>query len=113
MQHEGKKRLEVWVGPSIYGVDYSWFFDQMSKKIAKNVNVPEYVQAMEINFSSSTKVHKIVGKIVLMKSVQEYFDYGMVLSCGIPAIEMKGSKEDWKNLVIKVRISAKYALSVN
>ena len=103
VQHEGKKPLEVQVGPSIYGVDYSWFFDQMSEEIAKNINVPQYVEAMETDFSSSTKVHKIVGKIVLMKSVQEYFEYKMMLGCGIPAIEMKGTEEDWRNLGLKVR----------
>ena len=103
VQHEGKKPLEVHVGPSIYGVDYSWFFDQMSVEIAKNINVPQYVKAMETDFSSSTKVHKIVGKIVLMKSVQEYFEYRMCMECGIPSIEMKGTEEDWRNLGLKVR----------
>ena len=34
--------------------------------------------ATETDFSSSTKVHKIVGKIVLMKSVQEYFEYSRI-----------------------------------
>ena len=70
--------MEVGVGRSIYGVDYSWFFDQMSAEIAKNINVPQYVKATETDFSSSTKVHKIVGKIVLMKSVQEYFEYSRI-----------------------------------
>ena len=37
-----------------------------------------------------------------MKSVQEYFEYKMGFECGIPAIEMKGTEEDWKNLGIKV-----------
>ena len=99
--------MEVGVGPSIYGVDYSWFFDQMSEEIEKNVNVPQYVKAMETDFSSSTKVHKIVGKIVLMKSVQEYFEYRMSFLCGIPAIEMKGIEEDWRNLGLKVRFFMK------
>lgn len=104
VEHEGKKPLEVRVGPSIYGVDYSWFFGQMSEEIAKNINVPQYVKAMETDFSSSTKVHKIVGKIVLMKSVQEYFEYTMVTTCcGIPAIEMKGTEEDWRNLGLKTK----------
>ena len=103
MSHDGKKALEVKVGPSIYGVDYSWFFDQMSKEIAKNINVPEYVDAMESDFSSSTQVHRIVSKIVLMKSMKEYFEYKMMFMCGIPAIEMKGTKEDWENLNNKIK----------
>ena len=46
------------VGPSIYGVDYDWFFKQMSEEIDKNINVPNYVEKMTSDFSTSTKVHR-------------------------------------------------------
>ena len=58
VQHEGKKKLTVMVGPSIYGVDYDWFFKQMSEEIDKNINVPNYVEKMTSDFSTSTKVHR-------------------------------------------------------
>ena len=58
VQHEGKKTLTVTTGPSIYGVNYDWFFEQMSDQIAKNINVPEYVDKMTSDFSTSTKVHR-------------------------------------------------------
>ena len=75
MQHEGKKPLTVYVGPSLYGVDYNWFFDQMAEEISKNINVPEFVTNMEPDFSTTTPLHRLVSKVVLMKSVQEYFEY--------------------------------------
>jgi len=105
VQHEGKKKLRVVVGPTICidCVDYSWFFDQMSLKIAENINVPEYVEHMKSDFSTSTPVHKIVAQIALMHSVQEYFEYVMGTLCGIPAIEMKGTKQDWEKLITKVK----------
>ena len=37
-----------------------------------------------------------------MKSMEEYFDYGMQLMCSIPAIEMKGTAEDWSRLKLKL-----------
>merc|ERR550532_320799 len=95
VQHEGKKKLTVCVGPSIYGVDYSWFFDQMSEQIKKNVNKPEFVEIIQSNFSQTTQTQRIVSEITLMSSLQEYFEYGMGLCCGIPAVEMKGTEEDW------------------
>ena len=58
VQHEGKKKLTVRVGPSIYGVNYDWFFKQMSEEIDKNINVPNYVEKMTSDFSTSTKVHR-------------------------------------------------------
>merc|ERR1712018_766811 len=105
VQHEGKKKLQVYVGPTICidCVDYSWFFDQMSLKIAENINVPEYVENIQSDFTTSTAVHQIVAQITLMSSVQEYFEYTMGTLCGIPAIEMKGTRADWERLVTKVQ----------
>jgi len=101
--HEGKKTLSVKVGPSIYGVDYSWFFDQMSDKIRENIKIPGYVDNMEPDFTTSTGINRIVSQIMLMNSVQEYFAYSMVLGCGIPYVDMKGTEEDWIKLGQKVK----------
>merc|ERR1712038_764272 len=105
VQHEGKKELRVDVGLTIdiANTNYSWFFDQMSQKIAENVNVPAYVENIQSDFTTSTAVHQIVAQITLMSSVQEYFEYTMGTMCGIPAIEMKGTRADWERLVTKVQ----------
>jgi len=102
VEHEGKKTLTVVVGPSIYGVDYSWFFDQMANEIEKNINVPEYVNIMDTDFSESSSVQRIVNRVVLMASMQEYFEYGMMLGCGIPGVIMQGKEDDWKQLLLKL-----------
>ena len=83
-----RRTLTVSVEPSIYGVDYKWFFDQMVAEIEKNIKVPEYVKIVDS--------HKIINKIVLMTSMQEYFYYTMGFLCGIPGVVMEGSKDDWK-----------------
>merc|ERR1711971_1260608 len=106
VQHEGKKELEVIVGPpplKLDSIDYTWLFDQFSQKIEENINVPEYVQQMIPDFTTTTSVHRIVSQITLMCSVQEYFEYTAYSMCGIPAIGMKGTKEDWVNLGMKVK----------
>merc|ERR1712141_977702 len=106
VQHEGKKELEVIVGPpplKLDSIDYTWLFDQFSQKIEENINVPEYVQQMIPDFTTTTSVHRIVSQITLMTSVQEFFEYSVGTLCGIPAIEMKGKTEDWKNLVNKIK----------
>jgi len=105
VQHEGKKQIRVKVGATfcIECIDYDWLFDQFSHGIEKNINVPEYVADMKSDFSTSTSVHKIVAQIALMHSVQEYFEYVAYTHCGIPAIEMKGTQQDWEKLVEKVK----------
>lgn len=105
VDHEGKKEIEVEVPETtIYTVDYSWFFDQMAKGIRKNVKVPEFVDGVTADFSTTTPVQKVVSQIVLMHSVQEYFKYSMMLACGIPAVEMLGTEDDWKKLKSKLKV---------
>jgi len=98
VSHEGKKRLTVVVGPSIYGVDYAWFLDQMTKQIRENIKVPKYVDILKSDFSTSTDCHVICSEITIMASMQEFFVYVCACFCGIPAVEMEGNIEDWKNL---------------
>ena len=36
--------------------------------------------------------------MVLMDSMQKYFDYKFTTMCGIPEIRLTGNKEDWLNV---------------
>ncbi len=98
VEHEGKKQLVVKVGPSIYTVDYNDFLDQMSQLVQKNVNKPEFVSLMTGEFTTTTKVDRINNQISMMSAVQNYFEYTMCTLCGIPAVDMEGTREDWAAL---------------
>jgi len=105
VDHEGKKTITVPVDDlSIYTVDYSWFFDQITKRIKKNVKVPEFVDGMTADFGTTTAVQKIVSQITLLYSVKQYFRFDMMTSCGIPAVEMIGTEEDWNKLTSKLKV---------
>ena len=56
---------------------------------------------MLANFSTTTKVSRVVSQIVLMDAMQKYFDYLLRTTCGIPEIRIKGDKEDWQNVKAK------------
>ncbi|XP_078349763.1 uncharacterized protein LOC144634621 [Oculina patagonica] len=104
VDHEGKKTIEVIVpDTNIYTVDYSWFFDQIAKGIQESIKVPEFVDGMTADFSTTTAVQKIVSQITLMNSVKEYFRYSMGVGCGIPAVEMLGTEDDWSKLKSKLK----------
>ncbi|XP_078349750.1 uncharacterized protein LOC144634608 [Oculina patagonica] len=105
VDHEGKKTIEVEVpDDNIYTVDYSWFFDQISTGVKDNIKVPEFVDGMTADFGTTTAVQKIVSQITLMNSVQEYFRFGIKCGCGIPAVEMLGTEDDWKKLNSKLKV---------
>jgi len=105
VEHEEKKTLTVEVPEwPLSNVNFSSFFDRMSEEIAKHVKVPEYVDAITANFSSTTNVQRIVSQITLMSSLQEFFEYEMQLCCGIPAIEMFGTEADWQKLLKDLKV---------
>jgi len=101
--HQGKQEIKINVGSTLSGVDYSWLFDQFSAQIKLNVKVPGYVDLIQADFSTSTPQQLITTQIMLMASVQKYFEYGMFTTlCGIPGVEMLGTIEDWQKLVDKL-----------
>ena len=105
VDHEGRKTIEVEMpDTSIYTVDYSWFFDEISKGIQENIKVPEFVDGMTADFSTTTAVQKIVSQITMMTSIKEYFRFGMKCGCGIPAVELLGTEHDWSKLKSKLKV---------
>lgn len=104
VDHEGKKTLTVSVlANTPFEVDYNWFLNQMAIQIKQNIKTPNYVELMTSDFSTSTKSDQIISSINTMNSVQEFFEYRMnMFMCGIPALTMRGTEEDWKNLLLKI-----------
>ena len=104
VNHEAQKKLTVGVpNATIYDVDYSQFFDQMSDKIASNIKVPNYVKAVTADFATTTPTTKMVSQMTVMSSVKKYFRFrGGLCVCGIPGVEMLGTEEDWAKLSKKL-----------
>ena len=105
VDHEGKKDITVQVNdPTIYTVDYNFLFDQIAEQLIGNLKVPEFVDGVTADFGTTSAVQKIVSQITLMYSVKQYFNFGMACGCGIPALEMLGSEEDWMKLSSKLKV---------
>ncbi|CAL4157138.1 unnamed protein product, partial [Meganyctiphanes norvegica] len=112
-EHEGKKKLEVIVGPTLSNINYNWLFSQFSKGIRANVKIPSFVDIIQNDFSSSTDEQTMISQIMLMSSVKNYFEYGFSTACGIPGVEMKGTEEDWVKLVDKINKLEKLLTPIN
>ena len=82
-------------------IEYDWLFDQFSRAIRESIKTPGYVDKMEANFSTTSSDQLIASQIMLMSSLQKYFDYRCATECGIPGVEMEGTKEDWQKLIDK------------
>ncbi len=95
--HEGKEKIIIRRDDFIKGSpDNPWLevFDAFSTVI-KNYIDDKY-ELIVSDFSTTGAVERAVSEIVLMETVQQYFEYSVRTMCGIPEITLEGTVEDWK-----------------
>jgi hypothetical protein len=46
----------------------------------------------EANFSTTTATDRLVSQLILMSSVQKYFNFDTYIACGIPEVKDKYKK---------------------
>jgi len=84
-------------------LDYAWLFDQFATKIRENIKRPDYVNLMQSDFSTSTPSQVISSQVMMMSSLQHFFSFHFGTACGIPAVELRGSRQDWVRLGQKTK----------
>ena len=60
-------------------------------------------QVFEANFSTTTPNDRLVSQLILMSSVQKYFNFNTYIACGIPEVELLGTEADWRALIVKLQ----------
>lgn len=95
--HEGKKRLEiVYDSGTRYSVDWADFAHNIGLMIQDNVVDPGLRQWIMPAFSTTTEHDTVVASIVMMASMQAYFEYQMTITCGLPSVTLLGEKADYE-----------------
>ena len=66
---------------------------------------------MVANFTTTGQTELIASQIVLMHTVQQYFDYTVMrIKCGIPSITLQGTTADWQKVYDKTMKLGYYEL---
>ncbi|MET7396468.1 DUF4419 domain-containing protein [Dactylosporangium sp. NPDC005572] len=99
VRHSGKQRLEVQHAGPLPRDAASWadLVDGFAKQL-------DDLGLFECDFSTSTEVERVTGRIVLMDVYSPYFSYWLITVCGIPSVTLTGTVEDWRR--IRARIDA-------
>lgn len=97
VDHEGKKELKVFL--PVLNADM--FISALAAMVDENVKT-KLGDSLLNDYSTSTPVSAITSKAVLLDIFKAYFDYSCICMCGIPAVRLNGTKEDW------LRFKAKY-----
>ena len=75
VNHEGKKEIAIELPGRLDDIPYDWLFDQFSEGIRQNIKNPGYVDLMKADFSTTTSNQLVATEIMLMSSLQKYFEY--------------------------------------
>lgn len=111
VRHEGKAKLTVSREDFVLGRTNPWpeAFTAFSDQIADHVGraLRDVVVA---DFSTTTPFHRVATEVALMDVFQPYFEYEMMIGCGIPAIVLRGAPDDWRDVRRRAATFADYGL---
>ncbi|KAH6915754.1 hypothetical protein BKA70DRAFT_469420 [Coprinopsis sp. MPI-PUGE-AT-0042] len=100
--HEGKEKLTVIATGNRYSVDFGNLAKQMTDLIDQNVVDKELKEWILPNFSTTRHNDIVVSSVLMMATLKAYFDYGVMLMCGLPSVTLEGERSDWVNLLNRV-----------
>jgi len=91
-RHEGKQSLVV-----------NGALDNLESFAEDTANLilmlaPDDIHRLLPNFSTASKVSRMAQAVALMSTTSPYYDYSMMM-CGFPAVEVRGTDEDWALLM--------------
>ena len=73
-------------------------------------NIRGGAEFADVAFSTTGAVEKTAFQISLLNSYRDFFDLTLSTACGIPAIRLEGTVEDWRLILSKVQLLRKYKL---
>lgn len=109
---DGKKKLIVRRDNFVKGStenDWPGVFSDFSTQIQDNIGKDAY-QMIISEFSTTTPLSKAISEIVLMDTVKNHFEYGLMTKCGIPEVHLEGTLADWQLLKQKAQKFSKFDL---
>lgn len=110
VSHSGKKKLSVrrdefLLGSS--GNDWMSVFSEFSDKIAENIGAANHALLVS-DFTTTGPIERAASEVVMMDTLQAYFNYSLDTLCGIPFVTLLGSTDDWERAAQKVRSLAQF-----
>lgn len=113
VEHEGKKQIVIQRDNFLKGSpenDWAGCFEEFSEEIRKEIGDDNH-KSIVVGFSTTGRIEKAASEVVLMDSMQSYFEFGMMTCCGIPFVNIEGTAEDWGLLYERTEnLGKKYGL---
>lgn len=114
-------RLEIQSIGSLQSADFGAMAQEMGRLLEENVKDPDLRTwlvpselpvvglcipwstltenlIIAVDFSTTTQNDVTIASIMMMATLQKYFDYKFSLMCGIPSVTLLGTPADWESL---------------
>jgi Domain of unknown function (DUF4419) len=108
VSHPGKKQLRVQT-LSLEADKWPQLISQLTDQIRANSD-PFLYENLSCEFSTTTPTIKTACQIALMEGYERYFEFEIMCVCGIPAITLEGTPEDWQRIRERIEVLATFDL---
>ena len=98
-QPDSKQIIRVQVNDFVYGQQNDWTAGVAQFDAALREKVPDGIMDRSLlRFSTSTPETDVTLLLTFMDAASPFYDYRMETMCGIPAIRLEGTAEDWRKI---------------
>ena len=97
VRHEGKVQISVRRDDFVKGSpENPWAeaIDELTSRVEEHIG--SEFDLFQPTFTTTGPVERAAAGVVLLDAMQSYFTYDMDTFCGIPAITLEGTPEDWQ-----------------
>jgi hypothetical protein len=97
--HDGKIQISVRRDDFVKGSpENPWAeaIEDFTQKVKEHIG--SAFDHFQPTFTTTGPVEKAAAAVVLLDAMQSFFDYDMETLCGIPAITLEGTPEDWQSV---------------
>ncbi len=111
VKHEGKLTLKVRRDGFVKGSpenDWPGVFAEFGAAIREHIG--DAHRLILADFSTTGPVERAASEVVLLDVMHAFFSYEVRTICGIPAITLEGTLEDWRSIARRVQAFAAFDL---
>jgi len=109
---KGKKKIEIRRDKFVMGSmknDWASVIREIADTIANDIK-PELLGLYNYPFSTTEPKDQLAFQVTLMKTINQYYEFSVGTSCGIPYIILEGKPGDWKWIRDNITQFDKYGL---
>ncbi|KAI1822680.1 hypothetical protein F4861DRAFT_376595 [Xylaria intraflava] len=93
--HEGQKEVVVKQQATMDSADFGMLAICITYEMDKFLVDKSLRPWIMPDFTTTTHSDMVTAAVLMMGSMQKYFSYTMMLTCGIPSVTLLGEKDDW------------------